>query len=253
MEQLVAESIAEWLSDHLSEQPNSHFAKSSEQFLETGFALVSYLLPGAIRKQLADEIRWLVSARSVRRDLWFKETSGTARLMRNVSAADIEAHRGWIAGLYSSETFLAALSRIAGEPVLECPYLPERYIITHLERSGDTHGWHWDDYAFGVIYIVDCPPVEAGGFVQCVNGTSWDKGDPKVFRAIIDNPIRSYELSAGDLYILRTDTTLHRVHPITEGTRTIVNFAFAAERDLEKKISHGTMENLFCQQNWGEM
>jgi len=244
-----AQAIADDLSDHLCEQPESYFAESRQRFLDSGFGLISFLLPETIKKPLADEIRWLSSTRSVRRDLRFKETGGTARCMRNVSAVDIESHGGWIATLYRSEAFLAALSRVAGEPVLECPYLPERYIITHLERSGDTHGWHWDDYAFGVIFIADCPPVEAGGFVQCVSGTSWDKENPQVFRAIVDNPIRSYELRCGDLYILRTDTTLHRVHPIVEGTRIIVNFAFAAERDLEKNISHETMENLFYQKS----
>ena len=198
VEKVKTEAITKCLSDHLFEQPESYFAESRQGFLENGFGLISFLLPETIKKLLTDEIRWLNSTRSVRRDLRFKETSGTARSMRNVSAADIQSHDGWIATLYRSEAFLAALSRVAGEPVLECPYLPERYIITHLERSGDTHGWHWDDYAFGVIFIADCPPVEAGGFVQCVSGTSWDKDNPEVFRAIVDNPIRSDELRPGD-------------------------------------------------------
>ena len=165
--------------------------------------------------------------------------------MRNVSAEEIRGRGGWVEALYRSPAFRQALTRVAGEPVLECPYLPEQYIITHLEQVGDTHGWHWDDYRFGVIFVVNCPPVESGGFVQCVSGTSWDKSDPQVFRKIIENPIRSYELRPGDLYVLRTDTTLHQVHPIMDGSRTIVNFAYAAESDLEREISHETMKELF--------
>jgi hypothetical protein len=245
MQRDAVETINATLIEHLSKQPESAFTESRRSFLETGFGLASYILPEEIKKRLSDEIQWLISTQSVRRDLAIKETSSTARRMRNVTAAEVRRNGHWIAELYESEVFRSALSRVAGEPVLECPYLPEQYIITRLEQSGDTHGWHWDDYSFGVIFIVECPPVEGGGFVQCVSGTSWDKEKPEVFRKLIDNPIRSHELRPGDLYILRTDTTLHQVHPILEGTRTIVNFAFAAERDLAKNLSHETMDTLF--------
>lgn len=239
------EFIESQLTEHLSRQPESLILESRKSFLETGFALISYMLPENIKKPLADEIMELVDTRSARRDVRFKETSNSARRMRNVSADEIRGHGGWVETLYESTAFRDALGQVAAEPVLECPYLPEQYIITHLEQAGDTHGWHWDDYRFGVIFVVNCPPVEHGGFVQCVAGTSWDKSDPQVFRKLIENPIRSYELRPGDLYILRTDTTLHQVHPIMAGSRTIVNFAFAAESDLEREISHETMKELF--------
>ncbi|MDW6057263.1 hypothetical protein SAZ11_03170 [Streptomyces sp. FXJ1.4098] len=67
-----------------------------------------------------------------------------------------------------------------------------------------------------------------------------------MFKQLVNHPIYSYELQPGDIYLLRTDTTLHRVHPVEEGaTRTIINMAYAAERDLSKEISHETMEDLF--------
>jgi hypothetical protein len=44
---------------------------------------------------------------------------------------------------------------------------------------------------------------------------------------------------------MRTDTTLHRVYPVTSGRRVIVNMGYAARGDLTKQISHETMDNLW--------
>lgn len=233
------------LEKHLLEQPDEKFEKSRKEFTSTGFARVPYILPDSVKGRLAEEINGLLDRRSVRRDLELKQTGYSRRSMRNVTAADIRAENGWVEAVYRSEQFRAALGRVADEEVLVCPYEPEHYVITSLERSSDTHGWHWDDYSFGVIFVVDCPPLEDGGFVQCVSGTSWDKENPRLYRTLVENPIVSNELHPGDVYILRTDTTLHQVHPIRRGRRTIVNMAYAAERDLSKKISHETMEELF--------
>ena len=44
---------------------------------------------------------------------------------------------------------------------------------------------------------------------------------------------------------MQADTTLHRVHPLLRGSRTIVNVAYAGHRNLRKVISHDTVEDLF--------
>lgn len=240
-------SVDDQIHRHLATQVDSEqYWMSRKSFYETGFAMVSYLLPDQVRARLDAEILSLIEGRSVRRDLTFAETSNSPRRMRNVTAADIRQHNGVVRRLYESPALLGALSAAAGEPVLPCPYEPEQYVITHLERPGDTHGWHWDDYSFGVIYVVEVPPTDLGGFVQTVPNTSWNKAKPRVFQHLVDNPILSHALRPGDMYLLRTDTTLHRVHPVEPGgRRTIVNMAFAAERDLRKQISHETMEDLF--------
>jgi hypothetical protein len=62
------------------------------------------------------------------------------------------------------------------------PYEPEQFVITALDQDGDTHGWHWDDYSFALVWIIDCPPVAYGGFVQCVPHTEWDKNDPRLHK-----------------------------------------------------------------------
>lgn len=243
----IVTSLDSSIEEHVHrEVDNEQLWVSRKSFYETGFALVSYLLPADVKAMVAAEVNELLAEQSVRRDLRLAETGNSPRCMRNVTAADIRAHGGATVDLYGSRAFIRALSNVAGEQVLECPYEPEHYVITHLERPGDTHGWHWDDYSFGVIFVVDCPDVEYGGFVQTVPNTSWDKTNPQVFKQLVNNPIYSYELRPGDIYLLRTDTTLHRVHPVEEGARrTIINMAYAAERDLTKEISHETMEDLF--------
>lgn len=238
-------NLDEVIRTHLADQIEERFVLSRKFFEQTGFGLSSYLLPDSVKKLLTDEIIDLVETCSMRRDMQLAETSNTHRKMRNVTAAKICERDGWIKAVYESPAFREALSWVAGEPVLICPYLPEQYIITRLESTGDTHGWHWDDYSFGVIFVVECPPLNSGGFVQTVSGTLWDKKNPQVFLKMIDNPIRSHELKPGDIYLLRTDTTLHQVHPILNGRRTIVNMAYAANRDMDKRISHETMEELF--------
>lgn len=236
-------SIVEHLRNNVD---NEQFWVSRKSFYEAGFALVSYLLPDDVKERVAEEVREILDLQSVRRDLRLAETSDSPRYMRNVTATDIRAHDGVTVDLYQSSAFRSALASIAGEEVLECPYEPEHYVVTHLERPGDTHGWHWDDYSFGVILVIDCPPVEYGGFVQTVPNTRWDKKNPQVFDQLVNNPTYSHELRPGDIYLLRTDTTLHRVHPLEEGAkRTIINMAYAAERDLTKEITHETMEDLF--------
>lgn len=245
MSVITLESLENHLAAHLAAMSAETFRQSRKDFQESGYALIPEVMPESIKKLLTDEAVLLVETRSVRRDLTLKETSYSYRRMRNVTCDEIRAHNGWIAALYRSAIFREALSWVTGEPVRICPYVPEQYVINRLELPGDTHGWHWDDYSFALLFVAECPPLESGGFVQTVAGTSWDKADPRIFQKLVDHPIRSHLLTPGDVYLLRSDTTLHQVHPILAGRRTAVNITFAADRDLDKEISHETMEDLF--------
>ena len=165
--------------------------------------------------------------------------------MRNVRSEQITTFGSIISAVYSTPGVRSALGIVAGEEVVECPYLPERYVITELNQSGDTHGWHWDDYSLALVWIIDCPPIEHGGFVQCVPRTLWNKSDPQLHRWFVERPIHSLELVPGDLYLMRTNTTLHRVFPITGGRRVIVNMAYATQCDLTRPMTHETMDTLW--------
>jgi hypothetical protein len=181
----------------------------------------------------------------VRRDLAMAATGGTPRRMRNVRQAEISQYGSVLPAVYHRADLRAALSVVAGEEVLLCTYEPEQFVITELRESGDTHGWHWDDFSFALVWVIECPVLEHGGFVQCVPNTVWDKRDSQLYRQFIDHPIYSFDLVPGDLYLMRTDTTLHRVFPVTSGRRLIVNMAYAARRDVGKRISHETMDALW--------
>jgi hypothetical protein len=233
------------IKQHLESIELSRWKKAQRHFRAFGFVKVSFLLPALMKTKIAKEVEELIEQYSVRRELRFAETGSTPRRMRNVRREDINAYGHVVPGIYSSRDILDVLQRVTNEEVHPCPYEPEQFVITELEKSGDTHGWHWDDYSFALVAIIDCPPVEKGGFVQCVPHTQWNKADPQLHRCFVSRPIYSMELLPGDLYLIRADTTLHRVYPISSGRRLIVNMAYASSADLTKEITHETMDNLW--------
>lgn len=220
-------------------------AKARIELANFGFARISFIAPDDVIDALGRDVRDLIDEVGTRRELRFKSTGDTPRRMRNARRDQIAAASRLIPAIYGSAALKAMLTQIAGESVLTCPYEPEQYVVTRLEYSGDTHGWHWDDYSFALVWIIDCPPADYGGFVQCVPGTTWDKHDPGIGRALISGPTYSFELAPGDVYLMRASTTMHRVYPIASGVRTIINMAFASATDRERQITHETMDGLW--------
>lgn len=224
----------------------AQLAEARGRLAKYGFTKVSFIVPEDLKAAVADEVIGLAGEAGVRRDLRFAATGNTPRRMRNVRRYEVAEHGKVIPLVYESEVLRHRLAEVAGEPVLACPYEPEQYVITRLEQSGDTHGWHWDDYAFALVWIIECPAPEHGGFVQCVPGTKWNKENPQIHQALLAGPTYSASFVPGDLYLMRTDTTMHRVYPISGGVRTIINMGYAATADLERQISHETMDALWA-------
>lgn len=160
------------------------------------------------------------------------EGEGLTRQQVYLTGSDVAAHTSCLPRLYDCEPLRDSLSVIAAEPVLPCPE-PERFQVSRRHHDAAASRWHWDAYAFTLVLVVECPPLAEGGFVQTVAHTRPDPYDADVHRILTRNPIHSWELGAGDLYLLRTDTTLHRVHPFAHGRRTTVAMSFArrTERD----------------------
>lgn len=209
--------------------------------------MVSSLFPRDLRVAVAAEAVRLVETVGVRRDLEMPVTGFTPRRMRNVTRGQILEHGSAIQRVYESAWVLEVLARVAGESVYRCPYEPEQFVITRLEGAGDTHGWHWDDYGWALVWIAECPPAVDGGFVECVPDTVWDKENSGVEQILQARSVHTMTLDEGDVYLMRTDTTLHRVHPIRRGRRTIVNMAFAREDQLGTPLSHETMDVLWSE------
>ncbi|MGC4989947.1 HalD/BesD family halogenase [Nocardia salmonicida] len=215
-------------------------------FERSGAVEVTWLFTDDVRRAVAAEALALANAMGTRRNLSIRETDFTPRRMANVRACEILQRSELISTVYNAVPSIHALVAIAQEHLHVCPYEPEQVVITRLERAGDTHGWHWDDYSFALVWVADCPDPADGGFVEYVPATTWDKRRPGIAGILRDRPIHRLEVGTGAVYLMRANTTLHRVHPIRRGRRTIVNMAFASEADLARPATHETMDSLWA-------
>lgn len=89
-------------------------------------------------------------------------------------------------------------------------------------------------------------PIILGHERQCVPHTVWHKKDPAIWPVLRDHPIQTHILERGDVYLLRAESTLHRVYPLlSDSRRLIVNMAWASAADLRRPTSHETVETLW--------
>ncbi|MEU5696338.1 hypothetical protein [Actinosynnema sp. NPDC020468] len=204
------------------------------------------LCPPEMFEQIKDEACDIIDRHGTTHDLTFEITDNTPRNMTTVGQPIIKDEGPLIDAFYFAPVLLDFVGKVVGEQVHTCPYAGEHYVISRLGRSGDTHGWHWDDYTYGIILVLEAPHYTQGGFVQAVPNTSWDKQNPDVYGALISSQVRSYALEPGDAYVVKTNTTMHRVHPIRgDGRRTIVNMTLASTADLQAELTHETNDTLF--------
>jgi L-lysine 4-chlorinase len=193
------------------------------------------MLEPEIRRTLRSEAEKLLSDHADRRELRLATTDFTRRSMSVVQSETIASNSALITQIYRDPRLIATLEAIAGERLSPCPKADEEFCITRHERAGDTHGWHWGDFSFALIWVLVAPPMEVGGLLQCVPHTNWDKSSPQIYKYLVDNPINTYYFQSGDVYFLRTDTTLHRTIPLREDRiRIILNMTWAGDRDLER-------------------
>jgi hypothetical protein len=243
-------TIEQSICGHLTSQPNQLKKFLSAAFHENDIAVIEDLLPHDLKDALHKEANELMSASAQRRDLVLEATGGTPRAYASVDRDTIFECGSIIKAIFESDTVRKYLSDVAGEPLHKVPYQPEEYIINSQEKSGDTHGWHWDDYTFALIWVVQAPDQLAGGRVEYVAATDWDKNNPR--RALIDilgeREVRSRYIDSGCCYLMRANTTLHRVAPLMGDTRrTVIVFTYASDLDLtDPNISHETMEQIYA-------
>ncbi len=211
-----------------------------------GVTLINNLISPTIMKKINDEVFRLFNAFQRRYDLKLKETSNTPRKMSNVNQPTIKEKSQFIPELYQSDAIKGIIKNISGEDVFDLPWEQEQYIITSISEVSDTHGWHWDDYRFAVVFIIKAPKIESGGLVQCVPNTVCNNEAGGINKVLCSNPIYSYCLHDGDVYLLKSDTTLHRVAPLDEKDfRLALVFTYACKEDLEKNIDHSLMYKLY--------
>jgi hypothetical protein len=223
-------------------------AAKRAEFAARGFVDVTALFPAAVRARIAGEVTAALDAFSLRRDVRVPATGMSPRRYRIVPREAIAAACPAAAAYYRSDELLALLVAIAGEPVAPVPYVPEEFIATRLERAGDTHGWHWDDYAFALVWVVRAPDAGSGAALEFVPGVPWRKDAPRVETILAAQPPSRVQLGAGTVYLLRADTSLHRVAPLVrDGQRDALCFSYAAARDLTREVTHETLDYIYME------
>lgn len=216
-------------------------------FLTDGYAKLPSFTPPSVTRAVRAEAHALFERLAVRRNMRMQVTSNTPRILSNVRCSDIRRDGAAIPALYAAPALKRFLSAIFGEACHDTPYENERYMLLSLNASGDTHGWHWDDYAFSLIWLIEAPPKEKGGWVEYVPRTIWNKDDPDtVARVLRERAVERRDLVRDDVYLLRGDTCMHRVAPLTgDAFRLVLNLAWASDDDLTKPVSHETLDGLY--------
>ncbi|EST31134.1 hypothetical protein N566_20895 [Streptomycetaceae bacterium MP113-05] len=244
---ITAEDVRTLMRRHLSEEFDAVRRREiREQFAAEHIVPLRGMCPPEIFDAIRDEACRLIDRHGASHDLVFDITDNTPRTMTTVGQPVIKDEGPLIDAFYFSDDLLSMVGEVVGEPVHTCPYAGEHYVVSRLGKSGDTHGWHWDDYTYGIILVLEAPHYTEGGFVQAVPNTSWDKENPDVHGALLSSQVRSYALEPGDAYVVKTNTTMHRVYPIRgDGRRTIVNMTLASTDDLTRPMTHETNDALF--------
>jgi L-lysine 4-chlorinase len=233
----IDQKIGQFLGDNYSDAQTAEIADEFHRFGVVKFDKTRRLVPSAIIDGVRDETDRLIFEHGSRRDLRLRTTGDSPRKMTVVRSELIETSE-LISEVAKSKSLLGFLGRIARERVVPEVSDDERFLITHQEFAADTHGWHWGDYSFALIWALRMPAISNGGMLQAVPHTHWDKSDPRINEILCSRQIHTYGLATGDLYLQRTDTTLHRTVPLDRdgAVRTILNMTWAAERDLQRPI-----------------
>lgn len=230
-DQIIQEHATRWLDAQALFDLRNRFARD-------GFILVSNIVPVELKQAVKQRVLELLDQHAERRDLLLKTTGDTPRFMSVVRSEVIAEQGELITILYECPALTSVVERITGERPHPCPAKDEEFLITRQEKAGDTHGWHWGDFALALIWIIDTPDIEYGGMLQCVPHTNWDKSNPQIHRYLCLNPIATYGFVPGDIYLLSTNTTLHRTVPLNrDATRIILNMTWASEQDLRRGLT----------------
>lgn len=226
------------LKDACVSLDNYALRRASQKFRRYGIVTATNLIRGRTRQLVREEAERLLDLYAERRDLRLATTDNTRRAMSVVPSEIVASKSEMLLDLYKNVQLVSQLEAIAGEKLTPCPKPDEEFLITRQERHGDTHGWHWGDFSFALIWVLIAPPIEVGGMLQCVPHTNWDKASPQINRYLVENPINTYYFNSGDVYFLRTDTTLHRTVPLeVDTTRVILNMTWAGDRDLSRQFN----------------
>ena len=164
----------------------------------------------------------------------------TERRLRTVGGQVIRSTAPGLVNLYSNSELRRLLVLLTGAEVHPCANAQEFIVANFLSEPGATHGWHLDDPPYALILFFESPSAGHGGELEFI--PNWHRFcltrslDPC---HAVERPaelgrreglvqVRHHEV--GDAYLLRADTCLHRVTPLTtpSDNRGVINMAFEA-------------------------
>ena len=235
------------LSKVIREFPSNQRCLLTREFSENGLVSVKDMLPKTMWEQLATETNMIINEFGIKRNLTIEQSDSTERALTTVGNEPCRRNGPCMAAIYDSVHFHAFLSEIAGERVSMFPNPVEQLAVSLLTQPGDTHGWHWDDCSFALIWMIECPPPSFGGFTQCVPNTGHEKGKTNIFEVLTKHPIQSHYFPTGSFYFFRSGAALHQVHPLVKpARRLIINMDFVSDADLERDLDTSTTELFYA-------
>lgn len=213
---------------------------------EHGVVPLPDFLPKSLHQALERQADGLLDAHGKRIDVLVQSTGGTPRKYVSVSRHAVFEHSSLIPQLYLDPTLMQFFGALTGTEVIPAPYEPEQIVINLMDQEGDTHGWHWDDYTYSVVLVLTAPDWRNGAQLECVAGTSWNKGSARVEHHLRNKVVRSLALTAGTAYILEGKTVMHRVTPMLRAdTRKIICFTYATDAERHRMLDHESMQDIY--------
>jgi hypothetical protein len=247
----TVDSIEVAIEKHIRAFPESLINYLKNDYKDDLMVVIDDLVPLEIRLAMEDEARRLLQEEALRREVIIAQSGNTPRAYDSVGRNAIREKGQYISAFFDSPSILNLLSRITGEPLYKVPYEPEEFIINSQNRSGDTHGWHWDDYSYALVWVVDEPDVFSGARVEFVPNIPWKKTDTRdwIRNVLTEYTIHSRHVAQGQCYLLRARDALHRISPLTkESRRTVIVFTYANDLDLaDASLTHDSMEAIYPQ------
>jgi hypothetical protein len=179
-------------------------------------------LPGELWEELHTEVHGLLDEYSVGHEATVLFIHDPHRKIHVIPQAQIAEGGAVIPALYHSESLRHFLGSIAGEDLVSCQDHGQ-YLIGRLNHPDDTHGWHWGDFPYTLVWIIEAPEDPEGGDVlQCVPYSNGNKDDLHVWEYSLDNPGKACPHLKGDVYFLKSGTTLHHLVPIQRNATRII-------------------------------
>jgi len=242
-------TIDEQITGQINSMKLANTMKAVHSFASKHVAVIDSILPPQLFEELRAEARALLQKEARRRETTIEESGNTPRAYLSVGRDALAKSSRVIPKIFANEALREFLSHVAGETLERVPYQPEEYILNCQSTAGDTHGWHWDDYSYALIMVLDAPDPLLGGRIEYLPNVEWQRENTESYlRDVLSRrQIESIHVGAGQTYFMKSNTTLHRVAPLAgHTTRSVVVFTYASAEDMvSDSITHTSMEAIY--------